>query len=241
MSKKNRKNNKVNPKPQDTITPVVTTTVEPPIDKQQGGLTVVISSTVLGQKRAEYARHKEKGMTEDRIIERMTEDAQLFGVSLDKYREMLNALKSRGNKGEDLDEKRKEHTDKILTGALNWIGHLNGLLTADLDTLTDASVRDFVGKLKQSMVEVVTLLQNTDITTKRGKQAWMIMLHSPVFNFITETPTDTSLLSLFVGGWSDKSRSYDQYGVRQEASGAATFYRPVSYEQPIISPEIIEE
>jgi hypothetical protein len=243
MSKKNKKNKQQTSKPKNeqTTTPVATVTVQPEVDKAQGGVTVVISSTVLGQKRAEYSRHKEKGMTEDRITERMTEDAQLFGVTLEKYQDMLNALKSRANKGEDLDVKRKEHTDKILTGALRGVGFLNGLLTADVDSLNFPTLQKFISDGKQSLTELVELLQYTDITTKRGKQAWMIMLHAPVFNFITEQPTDSSLLSLFVGGWSDKSRRYDQYGIRQEASGAATFYRPVSYEQPITSPEIIEE
>jgi len=172
----------------------------------------------------------------------MSEDAQLFGVTLEKYQEMLSNLKSRGSKGEkNLDIKRAEHTDKILQSALKWLGFENGLHEADIDKLNYPSLVKFLKDFQAAQGEFVTLLQNVEITTKRGKQAWSCVLHAPVFNFITEQPTGTNLLSLICGGWTDKSRSYDQYGIRQEPSGSATFYRPVSYEQPITLPEIIEE
>jgi hypothetical protein len=215
-------------------------TTQPEIDKTQSGVTVVISSTVLGQKRAEYARHKDKGMSADRILARMTEDAQLFGVTIEQYQSMLSNLKSRGAKGENLDEKRKEHTDKILQGALAWLGHENGLLQTDVKKLNFKTLQGFVLSHQSAIKEFVTLLQNVDITTKRGKQAWGCMIHSPVYNFITDTPTGTSLLALICGGWSDKSRSYDQYGIRQEPSGSATFYRPVSYETPVTLPKEVK-
>lgn len=218
-----------------------TATLQAEEGKQQGGVTIVISSTVLGQKRAEYARHREKGLSEDRIIERMTEDATLFGVSLDVYKGMLSNLKSRGAKGDNLDEKRAEHTVKLQASASTALGYLNGLLTSDVDSLNFPSLQRFTKETKQSLVELVKLLQNVDITTKRGKQSWCFMLHAPVYNFIKDTPTETALLALMVGGWSDKSRSYDQYGIRQEPSGSATFFRDVSFDTPITEPQIVEE
>lgn len=194
---------------------------------------------MLGQKRSWYEQLRAKGVAEDKITERMTEDADLFGVTLENYKTMLAELKSRGSKGEDIEEKRKQHTVKIADGALKWLGYQNGLLTADIDKLNYPSLKKFVKDMQVATKEIVALLQNTDFTTKRGKQAWMFMIHAPVYNFLTDDPTGTNLLSPFVGGWSDKSRSYDQYGIRQEASGSATFFRPISYEQPITAPEII--
>jgi hypothetical protein len=213
-----------------------TATVQPEIDKNQSGVTVVISSTVLGQKRAEYARHKEAGLTEERILERMTEDAALFGVSIEQYKGMLSNLKSRSVKGENLDEARAKHTDKLAQSALAGVGFLNGVLSCEVDKLNAVTVKRFLKDGQATLAKLVEDLQNTEITTKRGKQAWMFPLHAPVYNFITDTPTGTKLFALFVGGWSDKSRSYDQYGIRQEASGSATFYRPVSYETPVTTP-----
>ena len=239
-SQKKNRNRKLDKPVAPPPDPVDTVTVEPEVDKVQGGVTVVISSTVLGQKRAEYARHRDAGLSEDRITERMSEDAKLFGVTLDQYLGMLSDLKSRTSKGENLDKLREEHQNRLAVSALGGIGFLNGVLTADVDKLNAATVKKFLKTGQATLAKLVEDLQNVDITTKRGKQSWMFPIHAPVFNFITDEPTETKLFALFVGGWSDKSRNYDQYGIRQEASGSATFYRPVSYETPITEPEVVK-
>jgi len=208
------------------------------MDKSTSGNTVIISSTVLGQKRAEYQRLKDKGIAEDRITERMTEDALQFGITLENYQTQLNNLKSKSSGGEQIEEKRKEHTAKLQSEFLDYLGYANGVTQVDWKKVQFSKdnfkkLVKFLAGMGEATDKLITSLQNTEFTQKRGKQAWMVMLHAPVHNHITDKPTNTKLLAPFCGGWTDKGRSYDQYGIRMEASGAATFYRPVSYETPV--------
>lgn len=209
------------------------------MDKSTTGNTVVISSTVLGQKRAEYQRLTDKGIVEDRIAERMNEDAMQFGITLENYKGQLDNLKSKSSGGEAIEERRKEHTGKLQQSLLEFCGYNNGVLTVDWKKLQHSkenfkTIKKFLVDFAKSAGDFRDLLQNTEFTQKRGKQAWMVMLHAPVHNIITDKPTKTELLAPFCGGWTDKGRTYDQYGIRMEASGAATFYRAVSFETPII-------
>lgn len=215
------------------------------MDKAQSGNTVIISSTVLGQKRAEYQRLTDKGIAEDRILERMTEDSLQFGITLENYKSQLDNLKSKSSGGDQIEEKRKEHTVKIQSEFLDFLGYNNGVLDTDWKKITHSKdnfklLKKFLVDFSEASGKFRDSLQNTEFTQKRGKQAWMVMLHAPVHNHITDKATGTKLLAPFCGGWTDKGRSYDQYGIRMEASGAATFYRDVSYETPVTTPVKVE-
>lgn len=54
-----------------------------------------LSAYNLGRKAAEYKRLREAGATDERIVERQTEDALVFGVALDDF---LTALEPHANK-----------------------------------------------------------------------------------------------------------------------------------------------
>lgn len=207
------------------------------INKQQDGQVTVVSATVLGLKRAEYARLKDKGITEDRITERMTEDALQFGLTLDNYQSQLDSLTRRGS-GEKLDIQRAAHTDKLKEEFLTFVANSNAVVSVNWSKVKFSrksfnTLRNFLCQHQSDTLQFVESLQDSEFTTKRGKQCWSVMLHAPIFNFLTDTPTDAKLFAPLCGGWSDKGRSYDQYGVRQQPSGAATFYRPISFESPI--------
>jgi len=214
-------------------------------DKLQSGNTVIISSTVLGQKRAEYDRLTTKGVTEDRIIERMTEDALQFGITLENYQGQLKNLKSKSSGGDAIEEKRKVHTKQIQAQYLDFLGFNNGILTVDWKKVNFSKdnfkkLKSFMKDFQEASEKLLDSLQDTTFTQKRGKQAWMVCLHAPVHNHITDKPTGLKLFSPFCGGWTDKGRTYDQYGIRMEASGNATFYREVSYEAPVMTLDMVE-
>jgi len=200
--------------------------------KKETGGTTKISATVLGQKRAEYGRLASKGIEQSRIDERMAEDSLQFGITLDQYTAQLESLKASGS-GDDLEAKRADHRAQLEAQLLDFVGYLNGLLKADLD---NAEATEWLKGFQSSARAFQQSLANSEFTTRRGKQSWMIMLHSPVYNLITEKPIDKNLFAPFVGGWTDKGRSYDQYGIRMQAGGSATFYRPVSYKMPVKPP-----
>ena len=208
------------------------------INKLQDGEVTVVSATVLGQKRAEYARLKDKGIAEDRITERQQEDALQFGLTLDNYQSQLDSLRARGS-GEKLEILRAEHIDKLKGEFLTFVANSNAVIDIDWKTVKFSrksfnALRNFLLTFSADTKQFVKSLQDSEFTTKRGKQCWSVMLHAPIFNFITDVPTDTELFAPLCGGWSDKGRQYDQYGVRQQPSGAATFYRPISFETPIM-------
>lgn len=198
--------------------------------KLEAGEATKISATVLGQKRAEYERLNTKGITQERIDERMGEDALQFGITLDQYKAQLESLKARGS-GSNLEATRAEHILQLEAQYLEVVGYLNGLLKADIDKADN--IADWLKGFQTSAKALQCSLSNSDFTSRRGKQSWMVMLHSPVYNTITDKPISKGLFSPFVGGWTDKGRNYDQYGIRMQAGGSATFYRPVSFKSPV--------
>jgi archaellum component FlaC len=210
------------------------------MEKNSNTQSVIISSTVLGQKRAEYERLSDKGLSEKRIASRMEEDALQFGVSIEDYQHQLESLKTRGGNGENLEEKRRDHTSKINVDFLDLLGNLNGIMIDDTvkgmtySKVNFTTLKNAIQRVKTSLETLSQDLSNTDFTTYRGKQGWMVMLHAPAYDFINASPVNPQrLFAPFIGGWSDKGRSYDQYGTRMEAGGKATFYRSISYETPV--------
>jgi hypothetical protein len=116
---------------------------------------------------------------------------------------------------------------------MEFVANLNALATLDTkvdDKLVVKLSRDFGKFLRDKFIPD---LQNTEFTQQKGKQGWMVMLHAPVYNFITSKPTGSNLLAGFGGGWTDASRDYDQYGIRMQAGGKATFYRDWSFQTPV--------
>ena len=198
--------------------------------KMEAGEATKISAIVLGQKRAEYQRLADKGIAQERISERMGEDAIQFGITIDQYEAQLESLKAKGS-GTDVESKRAEHRQQLENQYLGFIGYLNGLLKADIDQADNLA--EWLKGFQESARAFQSSLANSEFTTRRGKQSWLVMLHSPVYNVINDKPMNRSLFAPFVGGWTDKGRSYDQYGIRMQAGGSATFYRPVSFQTPV--------
>lgn len=153
---------------------------------------VVISPTVLGRKAAEYGRLRVAQVAEERIEERIVEDAGILGIKLEEYKAQLAEIGKKSVAG-----KRallKERKGKIQALHLTTTSFLNEILlngTTDLPALQS--------NLKELAEEA---------------KGWVLM------TAVDEDKSSGSVLfTINDSGWEDGSNRSNQYSDRPQMVG----------------------
>ena len=203
---------------------------------------IKISATVLGRIKASYARLesalREQNIDSDtiaqRVASRKSDDALTHGVTVDELESALDTIRAKSSEGK-LDG-RKAHIANLQHSAHVALSYDNALLASKLNEVEYSrenfdAMLGFLQSAQSAKREVVKLMRDTEYTSG-SDQGYCFMVHSPLVDLVTGNSLTRDRFYLMCGGWNDKSRAYDQYGVRQVPSGEATFYRDVSFDTP---------
>ena len=198
-----------------------------------------LSATTLGRLLATYARLesalKSQGIDADSIAQRIhnrkSDDSITYDVPLDALESQLATIKVKTSEAK-LDG-RKVAIANIQRLAMVSLAYDNAMVASDLDNIPHDNLLAMCKASQQAKVELLTAMRDSQYCSG-SQQGYVYMVHSPQVNLLTQEEISQPRLYLMCGGWSDKSRAYDQYGVRQQPSGEATFYREISFEEPII-------
>jgi len=203
---------------------------------------IKISATVLGRIKASYARLesalREQNIDSDtiaqRVASRKSDDALTHGVTVDELESALDTIRAKSSEGK-LDG-RKAHIANLQHSAHVALSYDNALLASKLNEVEYSrenfdAMLGFLQSAQSAKREVVKLMRDTEYTSG-SDQGYCFMVHSPLVDLVTGNSLTRDRFYLMCGGWNDKSRAYDQYGVRQVPSGEATFYREISFSNP---------
>lgn len=180
-----------------------------------------IAKTVLGRKRKEYQQLESLGKSKKVILNRMKDDAQLFGITLDAYvteLEKLNKPTSEGKRAQD-DAHRVEYAkaDNVC------LGFENQLLTDDANIITAEYALDFVTKFKVAIMERAELgyYGKGMVSMRAIPRIDLGTINNPKPQLIN----DSKLQQVLDCGWSDGSKKErHQYFARQIPASKASGY-----------------
>lgn len=156
------------------------------------GNKVEIKPTVLGRKNAEYQRLRDSGIAEERIDERIAEDAGVFGIKLDDYKGRLAEIgrKTGSGKRAALKEKKGRVQAKHLTVS----SFLNEIKTTGNTDLA---------AFQTSLTELADEAENWVLMTAVGK----------------DEKSGEVLFTINDSGWNDGSNRSNQYSDRPQMVG----------------------
>ena len=149
----------------------------------------------LGRKNAEYKRLKDANIDEKRLMARMAEDAQVFGIPLDLYQKALSEIGTKTGEG-----KRAALAAKRLA--------VTGEHQTVASFLNEAIVNGQVGGV--AVPEFQSALQSL---ASQGEN-WVLMTA-----FEKDAGTGAILCRPFDGGWNDGSNRSNQYADRPIMTG----------------------
>jgi len=161
--------------------------------------TVEIQPTVLGRKNAEYARLREKGIAEERVVERMAEDAKVFGVTLEDYQGRLAEVGRKTGDGKRAALKARK--EAVQAKHLEVCSFLNEVITTGQ---TDLAA--FQTSLKE-------LAEKAD--------GWVLMTACE-----KDGSTGEGLFTINDSGWNDGSNRSNQYSDRPQMVGKSGKHVP---------------
>jgi len=160
---------------------------------------IEIQPTVLGRKNAEYARLIKGSVAQERIVERMAEDAIVFGVTLEDYQARLAEVgKSHGES--------KRAAQAVLKGEIQG-KHLE--VTSFLNEIITTGQTD-VPALQVALKE---LAEKSD--------GWVLMTACE-----KDGATGEGLFTINDSGWSDGSNRQNQYSDRPQMVGKSGKHVP---------------
>ena len=154
--------------------------------------TVEIKPTVLGRKRAEYKRLEVASVDKERIEQRMTEDAAMFGITLDDYKGRLEAMQNRSTTGKRAELKEKKMAVQKLH--IDVCSRLNEVITTGS---TD------IAELQTALKDLGSLTDGWVLMTAVGK----------------DEGSGENLLTINDKGWNDGSNRQNQYSDRPQPVG----------------------
>ena len=212
------------PPPPKTVEETKTETVELEIPKVTLG---VIAKRVGEMRKA--------GDTEEEIAISLKNDCRRYNCSLQSLLDKCAPVIEKGGETRKCDN-RTLHYGVIATKAHESLRFDNTLLTAKLDSVefNQENFDTLLSLLQRGQTakrEFCDSLHTTEWTSGTF-QGYACMLHSPSYNLHTDKEIKHSLLYLHIGGWTDKTRGYNQYGCRMTPSGEASFHREESFKTP---------
>ncbi len=183
---------------------------------------MVVSKSTLGRKRREYENlAKIDGVTEADVAKRQSEDAKIFGISLEEYTAQLEALKKPTSQGKR--EADKVMRDTLIAQTQEFLGFCNLAIKAErgevkMDVAQTKAVFGNFGKVCDTLA--TTLLKAFD-----GYGA-MTMIYTPK----AVDKTADNLLAVHCGGWGDGSKNLRyQYAPRKLAVAKRSGYHDKSF------------
>lgn len=164
-----------------------------------GKTQVEIQPTVLGRKNAEYARLRDKGIAEERVVERMAEDANVFGVTLEDYQGSLAEVGRKTGEG-------KRAAQLVLKGDIQG-KHLE--------------VCSFLNEVITTGQTDLATLQITLKELAEKADGWVLMTACE-----KDGATGEGLFTINESGWNDGSNRQHQYSDRPQMVGKSGKHVP---------------
>jgi hypothetical protein len=182
-----------------------------------------ISKTTLGRKRVEYDNlSKLDGMTTKKIKARMLEDSKLYGVSIDEYTAMLEALNKPKGIGKRTSD--KETRDKLIIQTQDFLSPVNTAILSFKGKIT-LSDTDKI-KVFDTIGEKSALLADDMRKDFDGKGA-LTLIWTPFEHNVN------NLLNVHIAGWGDGSSTERyQYAPRKVPVAKRSGYRDDSFNVP---------